>query len=86
MIWQDAVIGIGNWIFVLALIPSIISNKKPAIATSLITAVVVTVIAYCFFTLELYHSMISSVAVGVCWWVLFLQVMLKKKGKLSINF
>ena len=86
MIWQDVVIGVGNWIFVLALIPSIISNKKPAIATSLITAVVVTVFSYCFFTLELYHSMISSIAVGVSWWILFLQVILKKKNKLSINF
>jgi len=85
MIWQDIVIGIGNWIFVLALIPSIVSDKKPALVTSIITAIVVTVFAYCFFTLELYHSMISSAAVGVCWWILFLQLLFRKEV-ISINF
>ena len=86
MAWQDLVIGIGNWIFVLALIPSIVSRKKPALATSIMTVIVVTVFVYCFFTLEFYHSMISLLAVGTCWWILFFQVVLKKKDKLSINY
>lgn len=73
MIWQDIVISAGQWIFIIALIPSIFSQNKPDIRTSLMTAIVLTAFSFTFFTLDLVIGGISSLGTATCWWILFIQ-------------
>ena len=78
MSWQDMVIAIGSWIFIVALLPSIFSQNKPDVKTSIMTAVVLTVYGFVFFTLGLIFSAISGMGTAVCWWILFIQKIMKK--------
>jgi len=76
MIWQDIVISVGQWIFIIALMPSIFSQNKPDVKTSLITAIVLTVFGFTFLTLNLIIGGLSGLGTAFCWWILFVQ----KKG------
>ena len=73
MQWQDLVFTIGQIIFIISLIPSIISKDKPALATSVITAIVLFVFAYVDFSLSLYFASVAVAATGVGWTVLAYQ-------------
>jgi len=72
-IWQDQVIALGAGVFIIALIPAIISTNKPPASTSLITAIVLTTYVCCFLTLGLIVSAIFSGGTAICWWILFFQ-------------
>ena len=76
--WQDIVIFIGQFLLAVALIPSILSDKKPSWSTSLLTAIVLSVFAVCFYTLKLYGAMIA-VLLGVLTWVILLVQVLRRK-------
>jgi len=78
MIWQDLVMGIGAWMFSIALIPAIRSNSKPPVSTSLLTAGILSTYVVCMATLGLTLSAVSTGATATCWWVLFVQKL--KKG------
>lgn len=71
--WQDIVIAIVQFVFSIALIPSIFSDKKPNIFSSVITFVGLIVMIICFFTLGLYNSVIWSSFSALGWLVLLLQ-------------
>jgi len=73
--WQDTVISIGQVIFLLALLPSIFSKNKPAWGTSFLTALILSIFAFTFWTLSLKWGMISSGMVALGWWVLFFQAL-----------
>jgi len=68
--WQDWVISIGQFLFLVALIPSIRSAEKPALGTSLMTGIVLTVFAFTQFTLDLYFSVVSAIAIAIGWYTL----------------
>ncbi len=70
MIWQDMVIGGGQWFFALALIPMLRSETKPPLVTSLPTGVALLVFAGTFLTLDLWHSALSSAVVGAMWLII----------------
>jgi len=72
--WQDIVMSIGQWIFIIALLPAIIGKDKPPWMTSLLTAVVLSVFAFIFLTLDMIMSAISGSATALCWWILLVQV------------
>lgn len=73
MIWQDIVISIVQWTFVLTLLPSVFSSDKPALATSVLTGILLTTLAATFATIPLWNATVSSAAVGVVWFVLAYQ-------------
>jgi len=73
MIWQDLVISIGQFGFAIAMIPSITSKQKPALFSSLFTAIGLTVFGVCFLTLELWLSVIGVWSAALMWWILVIQ-------------
>lgn len=69
--WQDWVIAACQWIFALALIPTIRHpSAKPPFLSSILTAVLLTVLGATFITLELWNSALSSFAVAIAWYIL----------------
>ncbi len=77
--WQDYVISIGNIIFVISLIPSVLSKNKPALMTSLLSAVTLFLFVFTFLTLKLWFSAIAQAGSATLWSILAIQVFLEKK-------
>ncbi len=73
MTWQDIILSVGSWIFTIALIPSVISKDKPALSSSLTTAIVLTVYAVVYVTISLWTAAASTVLVAVMWYTLAIQ-------------
>ena len=73
MAWQDIIIAAGQWVFLLALLPSILGKDKPALATSILTGIVLAVLAFTYATLSLRISTISAILVSVVWFTLAVQ-------------
>lgn len=73
MSWQDIVIAVLQFGFALALIPSLRAPQKPAYATCILTAAGLTVIAFCFLTLDLWLSATGTGSAAVGWWLLVIQ-------------
>lgn len=71
--WQDWVLAIGQFIFAVALLPSVFSINKPHWASSLLTSSVLSVFSYTFWTLGLLWSTAMSALVAATWFVLLLQ-------------
>ncbi len=79
--WQDTVIAICQLAFLPSMIPTIISNDKPALSTSLMNAVIVSVITLTFVTLKLWFSVLTGTLTALIWSVLAYQ-----KWSASQNF
>lgn len=71
---QDWVLSVCQWVFIVALLPSIFGPRKPAMATSLITGGTLAAMAVTYATLELWIATASTAAVSVGWFVLAAQV------------
>lgn len=76
--WQDLVLLIGNFMFFLALVPSIMSDHKPSKWTSLPTAVVLSIFAFTYHSLGLVFGTCMVALSALAWWVLFFQIVLKR--------
>lgn len=79
--WQDVVIAIGNWIFVIALIPTVRAKEKPALSTSILTGAVLAVFSFTFSTLSLLNSAVSAAAISITWFILAGQKLLRNQKK-----
>lgn len=64
MVWQDIVIAVAQIFFVIALIPSITTKDKPALATSAMNMTLVWTVAATMSTLHLWFSTITAFAIG----------------------
>jgi hypothetical protein len=73
MQWQDWVLAVGSFIFVIALIPSIQSPDKPALSTSVLTAAVLGIFALTYMTLSLWLAAFTTSMTCVCWTILGIQ-------------
>lgn len=73
MSWQDIALSVGQVIFVIFLFPSILSKDKPALATSLITALVLYAFALIDLTISLYVTSITVAATAAGWSILAYQ-------------
>ena len=73
MIWQDIVIAVASWAASFALIPSILSQDKPALWSSVMTFVIVTTFGICYATLGLWWAAASSWILAALWLVLAVQ-------------
>ena len=79
MSWQDIIIAVGQWIFLIALLPSIVSKNKPALSTSILTGTVLGVFAFTYATLGFWTSTISTILVSGAWITLAVQKYLLDK-------
>jgi hypothetical protein len=67
MYWQDYVLAAGSFIFTLALFPSIKSEHKPALATSLLTSAVLLTVAIAYASLSLWFAVGSASLNCLAW-------------------
>lgn len=82
MSWQDIVLSVSQVVFVIALLPSVFSKNKPAIATSVMNLIFLYVISYVYLTLSLFGSAIGIFIVATLWTVLAVQkYLINKKEK-----
>ena len=68
--WQDIVFMIGGFIFAPSLVFSIVKGADIPIATSLPTALVLTVFVACYFTLKLRLAAFATALTAICWYIL----------------
>jgi hypothetical protein len=85
--WQDIVLTVINFGFMITAIPAIIRNykmkeaKSQSLSMYLSTAVLLTVMAYVFFTLDLFFSCVSTAGTGIMWFLLTYQRIIYSKEK-----
>lgn len=79
MLWQDWTISIGQIVLAAALIPTIKSKEKPPLSTSLITAIMIGTIAFCFSTLQLWFSASTAGLSSFAWFFISYQKFNQKK-------
>jgi len=72
--WQDWVIMIGCFILGFALIPSIISEFKPAFSTCLMSTIILLSFTFAFATLKLWLSTVAEAFACLMWLILLIQV------------
>jgi hypothetical protein len=70
MSWQDAVIAVGQVIFVIALIPALLGQEKPPRSTCWVTGVTLASNAVALLSLGLVWSGVSMGITAACWLVL----------------
>ncbi|GEM_PF-552297 len=87
MTWQDIVFSIGQWIFIVALIPLLFSKDKPALSSSLMTGTVLAVFAFTYSTLSLWTASTSTILTAGAWFTLAIQKyrLDRKKSALLTN-
>lgn len=73
MVWQDVVLTAGQFVFIVALAPSVLSKDKPALATSLLTGSVLAVFVICFASLSLWLAAITTSFSSLTWFILAYQ-------------
>lgn len=74
MIWQDAVLGVGQFLFGAALIPSLLGPMKPAFLTSFATGVLLMVFAAAYWSMGLMLATCACLWCGALWLALAVQV------------
>ena len=73
MSWQDIVLSVGSFIFVISLFPSVLSKDKPAITTSIINGVVLAIYVFTYFSMGLSITALSCFILAVLWFILAFQ-------------
>lgn len=73
--WQDFIFTAGSIIFAIALMPSILSPHKPAIASSVMTGAVLYVFAATYLSLDLIFSACATLTTAAMWSILAFQKM-----------
>ena len=82
MQWQEIVFFVGQMVFNISLIPSIMGKDKPALLTSVLTSGMIFIYAFTYTTLSLWVTSISVATTGIFWAVLaFQKYKLNKKKK-----
>lgn len=74
--WQDTVIAICNLAFVPAMLPTILGKDKPALSTSVLNAIIVSIIAFALATLNLWFAFATATIIALIWTILAVQKIL----------
>jgi hypothetical protein len=83
--WQDIILTIINFGFMITAVPAIFRNyqhketKSQSLSMYLITAILLTVMAYVFLTLDLLLSCVSTAGTGIMWYLLTYQKIIYSK-------
>lgn len=76
MTWQDLALTVASLVFIVALIPTVLSaNQKPALSTSIMNAVVSASIAIVYVTLHLWFAAATTGLNGVLWLAIGIQTL-----------
>lgn len=81
--WQDTVLSVGSLIFTAALIPTIRSSHKPALSTSLITAIILGIYVIVYSTLSLWFTTFAVTLTCLAWSIIAVQKFRQNKGLIS---
>ena len=81
MKWQDFILTGGIIMFIIALIPSVISKNKPAKATCIITASTNLIFAFVYITLGLWLTFSFNLITTTLWAIMIFQSRKEKKKK-----
>lgn len=73
MHWQEIVLAVGQVIFIVALLPSIMTDDKPEIWTSIVTGTVALSIAITYLTLRIPLAAVFAFLNFVAWFILAAQ-------------
>lgn len=73
MTWQEVVLALGQILFLIALIPSMITDDKPEIYTSLMTGTVALSISITYLTLHIKLASVMAFLNFVAWSILAVQ-------------
>lgn len=73
MQWQEIVLTVGQIVFILALLPSILSKDKPEIWTCIMTGLVALSISVTYVTLNIPFAAVSAFLNFVAWSILAIQ-------------
>jgi hypothetical protein len=73
MEWQEAIFALGSCTFMLALIPSIIERKPPALSTSVTTGVTLALFSVAYMTMGFWYAGVASLITAVMWAMLAYQ-------------
>lgn len=84
MIINDLVFTIGSAAFLIALIPSLITDHKPEKTTSALTASVLYLFTLNYLSMGLYFSAAIGFLTATAWLILYFQA--KKAEKIESNF
>jgi len=79
--WQDLVFTFGQLLFVVALVPSIISADKPALSSSLMTGTILAIFGATYASMGLWWSAASSAVIAGTWFVLATQTLYVRRKK-----
>ena len=77
--WQDTLLGVINFGFVITLLPAIIRNYRlknvegQSFATYISTSVLLTIMSLIFITLDLLLSAVATAGTAVTWYILLYQ-------------
>jgi hypothetical protein len=83
--WQDIVLTVINFGFMVTAIPAIYRNyqhkeaKSQSLSMYFVTAILLTVMAYVFFTLDMMLSCLSTAGTGIMWYFLTYQKIIYSK-------
>jgi hypothetical protein len=87
MLWQDVALTVINFGFILTMIPAFIKNYKTkevgsqSFVTYFSTSVLLVIMAYVFYTLQLDLSCIATAGTGVMWILVTYQKVIYSRGK-----
>ena len=73
--WQDWVLMIGGFGFLVGLLPSLIGNNKPEKLSSIITGTILLIFGVVYATLGLWMAFTSTMLVSGAWFLLAIQVL-----------
>ena len=73
MTWQDLVFAGGQFFFIFALVPAVLSRTKPPLSTSVVTGGVLYVFAATYATMDFWLSATSAAVVASLWAVIAVQ-------------
>ncbi len=73
MQWQDWVFSVGGFVLLASLVPTIRGDQKPALTTSVMSAVLIGTFGVTMASLGLWLSAVANVANGLAWAVLAVQ-------------
>lgn len=78
MIWQDIILMLGGFGFVIALVPAVRNREKPPVSTSLMTGSILVIFVICYAALDLWLAFVATITTAVMWLCLATQVLLRK--------
>lgn len=81
--WQDAIFGPGNLIFLLALVPTIRAVEKPRMATSVLTSITLVAFVVAHVSLRLWWAAAITTIEAGAWGFLAWQVLRRRKEALA---